>query len=71
MADITICTNDECPLADSCYRHNAPRDSHHQSYQKFEPHWSDDELDEVECHHYYTKEFKDLTHIDILNKLKQ
>ena len=35
MNDITMCNNDDCPLADKCYRHEAiPSDW--QSYANFE-----------------------------------
>lgn len=37
MPDITLCTNDDCPLKDSCYRHTAKPDPIWQSYAHFEP----------------------------------
>ena len=36
MPDITMCTNDDCPLAKQCYRHEATA-SDWQSIQKFTP----------------------------------
>ena len=50
MPDITMCTNKECPLSNSCWRFNAPS-SQYQSVQKFEPK-TDKGLDEVECDFY-------------------
>jgi hypothetical protein len=35
MADITKCTNDECPMTDSCLRATA-QSSEFQSFQKFD-----------------------------------
>jgi len=35
MADITKCTNDECPLRNGCYRYTAPNDEIQQWYSKF------------------------------------
>ena len=32
MADITMCNNQECYLADNCYRFTAPPDRYNQSY---------------------------------------
>lgn len=32
MPDITMCSGDECPLKDICYRHTAKPDEHRQSY---------------------------------------
>jgi hypothetical protein len=52
MADIMKCTNKTCPLAYSCYRITSVPNPIHQAYHDFKPHWQDEELDEVECHHY-------------------
>lgn len=35
MADITICTNVDCAMQDTCWRLNAPPKKFHQSYQLF------------------------------------
>ena len=35
MPDIAMCSNDDCPLADKCYRHEA-EPSDWQSYANFE-----------------------------------
>jgi hypothetical protein len=51
MPDITMCTNEECPLSYSCWRFNCPPSQHAQSYQKIEPQ-IDEVLDEVECKFY-------------------
>ena len=37
MSDITMCTNEDCPLKESCYRKTAPINTEWQSYQLFEP----------------------------------
>lgn len=44
MPDITMCTNQECPQADNCWRFGCPPNFPHQSYQKFEPEQDDDEF---------------------------
>jgi hypothetical protein len=51
MADITMCTNKECPLSFSCYRAKAIPNEYWQAYQFFKPR-IDEELDEVECSNY-------------------
>ena len=43
MADMTMCTNGECPLADACWRFGCPPKPGRQSYQKFEPKFGEDE----------------------------
>lgn len=35
MADITKCTNDECPLRNECYRYTAANDDIQQWYSNF------------------------------------
>jgi len=35
MADITMCTNIDCPHQDNCWRLLAPPDLHIQAYQEF------------------------------------
>ena len=48
MPDITMCTNQDCPLSYSCWRFNCPPSQYQQSYAKFEP-----TIDEVvECEMY-------------------
>lgn len=37
MPDITICTNETCPLADSCYRFTATPNGKYQSFAFFNP----------------------------------
>ena len=51
MPDITMCTNEDCPLSYSCWRFNCPPSQYQQSYAKFEPQ-IDEALDEVECKMY-------------------
>ena len=51
MPDITMCTNEECPLSYSCWRFNCPPSKYQQSYAKFEPQ-IDEVLDEVGCKMY-------------------
>lgn len=41
MPDISMCSNNECTIKDSCYRHKAKPDSMWQSYSMF--HQSPDE----------------------------
>ena len=36
MADITLCTNQECPLRSYCRRAVSPPNDQRQSYQRFE-----------------------------------
>ena len=48
MPDITMCTNEDCPLSCSCWRFNCPPSQYAQSYHKFEPH-IDDVSGEVKC----------------------
>jgi hypothetical protein len=36
MPDISMCSNDTCPLKDNCYRHTATPNEYRQSYAKFE-----------------------------------
>ena len=47
MADITMCTREDCPLQDSCWRLNAPPNLHRQSYQLFEI-----DMINIECDNY-------------------
>ena len=51
MSDITMCTNEDCPLSYSCWRFNCHQSLYAQSYHRFEPQ-IDDVLDEVECKMY-------------------
>ena len=37
MADITICTNKQCPSRGYCYRFNATPNSYGQSYAEYAP----------------------------------
>jgi hypothetical protein len=36
MPDISMCTNEECPLKETCYRYNATPSEFMQAYAKFE-----------------------------------
>lgn len=36
MPDIAMCTDDSCPSAKKCYRHEATPDKYHQVYAEFE-----------------------------------
>jgi hypothetical protein len=47
MADITKCTNDECPLRNGCYRFTATNDDIQQWYAKFD--FFEVELNEYGC----------------------
>jgi hypothetical protein len=51
MPDISMCSNDECPLSKTCYRFNAKPSEYRQSYTRFTPK-IDEVLDEVECDYY-------------------
>lgn len=35
MADITMCTNKQCPLSESCYRFKAKPNEYRQAYSAF------------------------------------
>jgi hypothetical protein len=52
MSDITMCTDQDCPMQDSCRRLNAPPDLHRQSYQDFKFNY-----DEFENNNNYQCEF--------------
>ncbi len=32
MADLDMCSGEQCPLAEACYRHTAPPSKHSQAY---------------------------------------
>ena len=50
MPDITMCTNNMCPIMSKCYRHCAtPND--HQSYSDFDWYMTDDEVET--CDHFW------------------
>ncbi len=52
MADITKCTNDECPLRNECYRFTATNDDIQQWYAKFDFFEVElNELNEYGCKH--------------------
>ena len=36
MADITMCTREDCPNQDNCWRLNAPANLHRQPYSLFD-----------------------------------
>jgi len=50
MADITMCTNQTCPLKTKCYRQTANRNSYRQAVSKFEYKETDKG---IECNHYW------------------
>lgn len=50
MPDITMCTNDECPLRESCYRYMAKPSEYMQSYAVFE--WKAGKKGKVDCEYY-------------------
>lgn len=52
MPDFTMCTNKQCDLRHSCERYRATPNAFNQSYARFEPDWTDDVLDEIECKFY-------------------
>lgn len=43
MPDITMCSNQECPAADNCWRYGCPPSSRNQYYQNFTPNQDDDQ----------------------------
>jgi hypothetical protein len=47
MPDITMCTNQDCPLQDTCWRLNCPPARENQAYQRFEG--SEDENENFLC----------------------
>ena len=51
MPDITMCTNDDCPLSYTCWRFNCPPAKYSQSYPKFDPQ-IDEVVGKVECEFY-------------------
>jgi hypothetical protein len=50
MPDITICTNENCPLSNICWRFICPPSKYQQSYAKFEP-----QVDKTNCEMYFEK----------------
>ena len=56
MADIIMCSRDDCPLQDNCWRLNAPPDTINQKYQMFEI-----DMVEVECVFYVPQDELDFT----------
>ena len=51
MPDITMCSNNECYMCDSCWRFCCPPDRDNQSYYHFEPN-KDENGEEGECEFY-------------------
>jgi len=47
MSDVTMCTFDDCPLQDNCWRLNAPPEKKGQKYHTFNI-----DLEEVVCNNY-------------------
>jgi hypothetical protein len=47
MPDISMCTNKDCPLKETCYRFKAIPDKYRQSYGGFAPD------DKGECKYYW------------------
>lgn len=56
MADLTMCTNDECPLASNCYRHEATPSEYRQSYFRASP-------DGDTCKYYWPMKEEGDTHV--------
>ena len=54
MPDITKCTNESCPLKESCYRWTSNPTEHVQSYCEFYPNviGSDGIIESVECDNF-------------------
>jgi len=58
MPDISMCTNNECPLKETCYRFKA-MPSHWQAYSSFTP--IKDDKDQYTCDYFmkiYEKQIK-------------
>ena len=51
MPDITMCTNEKCPLNKTCYRFTAIPSEYIQSYAEFKP-FIDDVLDYADCEYF-------------------
>lgn len=47
MVDISMCTNQDCPSKDTCYRFTASPNVWRQSYMEFKP-----EVDSNQCKYY-------------------
>jgi hypothetical protein len=60
MPDISMCTNEECPLKETCYRYNATPSEFMQAYAKFEY-----DKDTKSCDYYWknVKDGKDNTRV--------
>jgi len=59
MPDITMCTNEECPKADLCWRFGCPPSQYRQSYAEFK---FEIVNDDVECDYFIEyPTFKDKT----------
>jgi len=54
MPDITMCSGEECPLKESCYRYTA-KPSRYQSYF-FEP-----PIEDGECNYFWTDKVRSKT----------
>ena len=46
MPDISMCANDECPMAKKCYRHEAKPNEYLQSWTHFKP------TSDTRCDHF-------------------
>ena len=60
MADITMCTDEECPMKHLCYRYTAPACPYRQAYFVKSP--KRKKLDGYDCDYFwsrYTKDKKD------------
>jgi len=49
MPDISMCSNDTCPLREQCYRFTAEPNPYRQSYGTFKPEIDEDK---VECKYF-------------------
>ncbi len=47
MPDITMCSNDDCPMSLRCYRHEAEPNMRWQSYSAFSP------AEDGKCNHFW------------------
>ena len=50
MPDITLCSGQDCPLKETCYRYKATPSKYRQSYFTEAPY----DKEKEECDHYWT-----------------
>lgn len=56
MADITMCTGEECDRKDRCYRYTAPVNKYRQSYFNYPPIVK--KMDGYSCEYFWNNEEK-------------